>query len=257
MQFSVTQLEKFYSQTKLGQNVRQTLINQIHTIWPDPVGGTLVGYGFVTPLLREFLDRGERVINLIPEQLGINHWPTSKPNVNVQVIESQWPIPSSGIERAIIMHGLEISDNYSNVLTECWRILAPEGQFILIVPNKTAIMSGGNETPFHIARQKRGFTLSQVKNLLKGHKFEILSHYPALFGSLGEGGGISEKLSKVFGDTCQNYSLNFGGVTIIVARKRVFLRQSPGLGETVKSKIEMLKGTKMPDPKPISGRLGS
>jgi len=41
-------------------------------------------------------------------------------------------------------------------------------------------------------------------------------------------------------------------VIIVVARKRIFLRQNPGIGEAVKSGIEILKGAKVPNPKPAT-----
>jgi len=248
---NVTQLENFYSGTELGQTVSQSLANQINLVWPDPVGGTVVGYGFASPVLNRFIAQNERVINLIPQQLGINYWPSNQANKNVQTIESNWPLPSSGIERVVIMHGLEISNNYSNPLNECWRILAPEGQLILVVPNKIGLFSSNKAVPFNCSWKSSGFTLKKVRQLLINHKFQVMDHYPALFAPLGAK-GISGQLTRFFESACRSYSMNLGSVIIVVARKRIFLRQNPGIGEAVKSGIEILKGAKVPNPKPAT-----
>ena len=44
-----------------------------------------------------------------------------------------------------------------------------------------------------------------------------------------------------------------GGIHLIVARKRIFLTRQHGIGETVKSGLELLKGAKNPTPKPVTG----
>ncbi len=251
---NVTQLEKFYFRTDLGRFASEILNNQVRAIWPDPVGGSLVGYGFSAPLLSHFIAQNERVVNLIPNQLGISKWPPEKPNINVPTLESNWPIPSSGVERVIILHGLETSENHSNPLAECWRSLAPEGQMILIVPNRMGLWARSKASPFCCNGQNSAFTLAKIQRLLHHHKFQIDAYHPALF-SPPKSTGTPGKFSRFFENACCNTSLNFGGVTIVVARKRIFLKQSPGIGATVKTGLEILQGAPTPAPKPATGRL--
>ena len=47
-----------------------------------------------------------------------------------------WPLATGFVDRLILMHGLETSDNSAAVLEESYRVLGPGGRALFIVPNR-------------------------------------------------------------------------------------------------------------------------
>lgn len=90
-------------------------------MWPDIKNQTVAGYGFAAPLLRPFLKDSRRVINLMPDQQGVMHWPPGEANVSVLVEQTNWPINAGFVDRLIVAHGLEVCDRPSEMLDEIWR----------------------------------------------------------------------------------------------------------------------------------------
>lgn len=250
MRPDVTRLNNFYFQTELGKFVNEVLISETKEIWPDKVGGSVVGYGFALPLLNQFIAEGSRVINLMPDSLECQKWPDGKPNTTVHTLESNWPLPTASIERAILLHGLEFCENESSMLAESWRVLVPEGIMLIIVPNKSGVWSLNSSTPYGWGK---GYSYGQIEKLLSTHKLQLERHSMALMapptndGSLGMMTKTIEKTGK------RLHQKVVGGIHLIVARKRIFLSQYHGIGETVKSGLELLKGAKNPTPKPVTG----
>ena len=96
--------------------------------WPELSGQTVAGFGFAIPLLRPFLNKSRRVIALMPGPQGAMAWPTSQDNVSVLCEEARWPIETGHIDRLIVLHGLETSDDQNAVLSEAFRVLGPGGK---------------------------------------------------------------------------------------------------------------------------------
>ena len=40
------------------------------------------------------------------------------------------------VDFVLVVHGLELTDRRSEMLREIWRVLAPQGRALLVVPNR-------------------------------------------------------------------------------------------------------------------------
>lgn len=250
MRPDVTRLNNFYFHTELGKFVHETLIAEINEIWEDKVEGSVVGYGFALPLLEQFFGEGTRIINLMPQSMGYQKWPEDKPNVSVHILEANWPLPTASIARAVLLHGMEFCENESVMLSECWRVLVPEGTVLMVVPNKVGVWASNSSTPYGWGQ---GYTYGQISKMLARHKLQLVRHSMALMVPPGKDGSL-RIMTKTLEKTGKKlHQKVVGGVHLIVARKRIFLSQNHGIGETVKSGLELLKGAKAPTPKPVTG----
>ena len=75
MHLDVVDLRAFYYKTKLGRSAQRSLQEALRELWPNTEGQIVAGFGFAAPLLRPFLHNSEKVLNLMPGQQGVMHWP--------------------------------------------------------------------------------------------------------------------------------------------------------------------------------------
>ncbi|MCC7321776.1 MAG: methyltransferase domain-containing protein [Rubellimicrobium sp.] len=172
MHLDVQDLRNFYYRSALGRAAQKVVRDQLLAFWPESGsrGQTVVGFGFAVPLLRPYLGSARRVVALMPGPQGVMAWPPGMPNVSVLCDETRWPLPTGLVDRLVLLHGFEMSDDPSALLEECWRVLGPGGRAILIVPNRTGVWARSDRTPFGHGRP---FTPGQLEAQLKRHGFAI------------------------------------------------------------------------------------
>lgn len=187
----------------------------------------------------------------MPAPQGAMAWPRRGPNTSVLTDEANWPIPTGSADRILLLHGLESSESPTQLLEECWRTLAPEGRLLVIVPNRAGMWARRDVTPFGHGKP---YSIGQIESELAEHKFEVGGASTALFippsgrkfwlsvGPTWERAGKWLQLGLV------------GGVHVVEATKRLYAPHRPGLTETVKSRIDALKGIAAPGARPVSGR---
>src|SRR3546814_12042091 len=71
----VIDLRDFYGRA-LGRIARAQIGRHIRVLWPNVKGLSILGLGFSTPYLGQFIGEAERVIGLMPAQQGVLRWPT-------------------------------------------------------------------------------------------------------------------------------------------------------------------------------------
>lgn len=179
MHLSVHHLRDFYYRSALGRATQRVLRQQVQAFWPTTDGQTLAGFGFAVPLLRPYLEKSRRVIGLMPAPQGVMAWPQGLPNASVLCEETSWPIDTGHIDRLIVMHGLESSEQPSALLDECWRVLGPGGRALFIVPNRSGLWARSDLTPFGYGRP---YSLGQLQAQLTNHQFMTENHSAALYG---------------------------------------------------------------------------
>ena len=54
-------------------------------------------------------------------------WPTARPTLATLVDEFSLPLPDAAVDRILLVHALEMSDDPAGLLREVWRVLAPSG----------------------------------------------------------------------------------------------------------------------------------
>lgn len=248
MHLDVLDLRTFYYRTKLGRGAQSAIREQLTTLWPNVKGQNVAGFGFAAPLLRPYLKDARRVTALMPGQQGVMPWPAGMANVSVLCEEIHWPIETDSIDKLIVMHGLETSENPIALLEECYRVLAPQGRALFIVPNRAGLWSRGDSTPFGFGRP---FSLSQLEAQLRVMGLLPTRHLAALYQPPSatpfwlKTGQMWEKLGRKVSNRFA------GGVLMVEVKKQVPAPPRPGLSEAMRRPLRVLDGLKQPGPKPI------
>jgi len=254
MHLDVTDLKAFYYQTGLGRLAQRAVRGRVRDFWPAASGLSVLGYGFAAPLLRPYLPEARRVISIMPAPQGVMAWPDGRANVSVLAEETSWPVQTASVDRLMVMHGLETSDRPEALLDEIWRVLAPEGRVLLIVPNRSGLWSRRDATPFGYGRP---YSLRQIESHLRKHRFEAERHAAALFTPPSQR-RFWLKMSPMWERVGRAISSHLaGGVLLVEASKQVYAPTPRGLPEAVRRPLEVLEGIgrPRPRPKPVSGRI--
>lgn len=249
MHLDVADLRGFYYGTNLGRAAQRVVRGRVAEIWPDAKGMTVAGYGFAVPLLRPYLGSARRVLALMPAPQGVMSWPEGAPNVCALVEEARWPVETGHVDRLVMMHGLETSENPGAVLAEAARVLGPGGRALLIVPNRAGLWSRRDTTPFGYGRP---YSLSQIEGQLRRHGLEPCDHWAALFQPPTHrrfwlrAGPFLERLGRAV----SRYWA--GGVLLVEAAKHP-PAPANGLREAARTPIEAIAGM----PEPARGRAAA
>lgn len=248
MHLDVLDLRTFYYRTRLGRAAQKAIRDQITTFWPSAKGETVVGFGFAAPLLRPYLAEARRVTALMPGQQGVMPWPAGMPNVSVLCSETLWPIETESVDRLVVLHGLETSEHPISLLDECYRVLAPEGRGLFIVPNRAGLWSRRDATPFGFGRP---YSLSQLEAMLSAIGLQPTRHVGALFHPPKDT-PFWLKTSSMWEKVGRRVSNRFtGGVLIVEVTKQVPAPPRRGLPEAIRRPLRALDGIASPEPKPI------
>jgi SAM-dependent methyltransferase len=173
----VVDLRDFY-QSHLGQVARHMVRRGVRMLWPDMQGRTLLGLGYATPYLRQFMGEAERVLAFMPAPQGVVPWPTEGPSAVALVEETELPLPDSSVDRVLLVHGIESSEALRFMLREVWRVLVPEGRLLVVVPNRRSIWARTDRTPFGWGHP---YSSGQISRLLRDHMFLPTHSARALF----------------------------------------------------------------------------
>lgn len=213
----VIDLRAFYN-GRLGIVARRLLNNAIRARWPDARGQRVLGMGYPTPYLGLFRESCERCIAFMPAAQGVMKWPTARPTLAALVDEQNLPLPDALMDRILIVHALEMSDNPEGLLREMWRVLAPSGRLLLVVPNRRGIWTRTDATPFGHGRP---YSRKQIADLLRQTWFTPSHWSEALFMPPIEAGlllGSAAAWERAGGAM----SLPFAGVHLVEATKQVY-----------------------------------
>jgi SAM-dependent methyltransferase len=224
MYSDVVDLRDFY-ETSLGQVATRVLRRRLRRIWPDVAGLRLVGLGYATPYLRPFLGEAERVAAFMPAAQGVLHWPKEGPYVTTLIDEAELPLQDASIDRILLVHGLECSEQVRPLLAECWRTLAGGGRLLVMVPNRRGIWARLDRTPFGAGHP---YTPAQLSKLLRDAAFTPVHSVAALF--------IPPTASRMvlsaagaWESVGERWFTTFAGVVLIEATKQIYAKPKPVL----------------------------
>lgn len=167
MYTDVVDLREFY-ESGLGQVARRMIRRRIRLMWPDVTGQVVLGVGYPTPFLRPFREEAERIIAVMPARQGVMRWPPGGLGATVLAEDTELPLPDVSVDRIILAHGLEATENLAGLMRECWRVLASGGRLLAIVPNRRGIWARLDRTPFGHGRP---YSASQLSRMLREHLF--------------------------------------------------------------------------------------
>lgn len=177
MYSDVIDLREFY-ETSLGQVARRMIRRRIRQLWPDVRGQVILGIGYSTPYLRPFREEAERILALMPASQGVAFWPPEGPGLVTLGDDAELPFPDMSIDRILLVHGLECSEQLRPMMREIWRVLAGGGRLLCVVPNRRGIWARLDRTPFGHGIP---YSPSQLKRTLRENMFVPERSARALF----------------------------------------------------------------------------
>ena len=217
MSIDVIDLRDFYSR-RLGIVARQLINRAIKERWPRAEGQRVLGVGYPTPYLGLFREDAERCIAFMPAAQGVLKWPTARPTLAALVDEFSMPLADAVIDRILLVHALEMSDDPEGLLREVWRVLAPSGRVIAVIPNRRGVWTRTESTPFGHGRP---YSRTQITDLLRQTWFTPTAWGEALFMPPYAGGWLL-KSALVWERAGAALSLPLAGVHIVEATKQVY-----------------------------------
>lgn len=217
MSLDVVDLRNFYSQP-LGTVARRFVSLGIRARWADTAGQRVLGIGYPTPYLGLFREEAERCLAFMPAAQGVIQWPSARPALAALVEECDWPLPGLSVDRVLLAHALEMTDDGPSLLREVWRVLAPGGRLLLIIPNRRGLWARMDTTPFGHGRP---YSRSQILHLLRESSFTPTSWAEALYmPPIGRAWLIRSAVA--WERVGRTLSLPFAGVHIVEAMKQVY-----------------------------------
>ncbi|MEW5726872.1 MAG: methyltransferase domain-containing protein [Pseudomonadota bacterium] len=222
----VVDLRDFYD-TSLGQMARRVIRRQLRQMWPDVSGLRVLGLGFATPFLRPFMAESERTLAVMPASQGVLPWPPEGPGLTTLADEADLPLPDRCMDRILLVHALESTEQVRGMMREIWRVMADGGRLVVVVPNRRGIWARLERTPFGNGRP---YTTGQLARLLRDNMFTPVSTTGALFVPptssrlLIRSAPAIEELGRRWFET-------FAGVNIVEATKQIYAAPSLRAGK--------------------------
>ena len=213
----VLDLNRYY-QTPCGVTAKRLMALSILEFWPSVAGEVLLGIGFATPVLGIFNGETERSVALMPVGQGVIRWPSNEKSLTTISTESTLPFSDNSVDRILLIHALELSNDRHQLMEEVWRILRPEGRVLFIVPNRRALWSRAESTPFG---QGFPFTFSQLLRLLRHHHFIPLRQTATLYFPPIQR-RLVLKTAPLWQWIGKHFAGPFGGILIVEAEKEMF-----------------------------------
>ncbi|WP_024588409.1 class I SAM-dependent methyltransferase [Aliihoeflea sp. 2WW] len=217
MRNDIVDLRAFYA-TMLGKLAERSIAMGISSVWANLSRERLVGLGYALPWLERFGTDADRVFAFMPAQQGSVPWPAGKPCTTALVFEEELPLHDSSVDRILLVHALEHAENPREMLVEMWRVLAPGGRLVLVVPNRRGVWARMEHTPFGTGRP---FSKGQLSSLLRDANFtpgpwSDALHFPPMERR------FMMRLYSLLERTGRRFWPVFAGVLVVEAQKRVY-----------------------------------
>ena len=159
----VIDLRRFYA-APLGHVSRRFVGAAMMKLWPNVARQRLAGIGFALPYLALFKDQAERSLAFMPGTQGVVNWPAAGLSASALVEPTLLPLADSSLDRVMLVHGLEVSEHPDALMEDIWRVLAPGGRLIVVVPNRRGLWARMDTTPFGYGQP---YSRSQIEGLMR------------------------------------------------------------------------------------------
>jgi SAM-dependent methyltransferase len=219
MNSDVVDLRDFYA-TSLGQVACRMIRRRIRLFWPDLAGQRLLGLGYAVPYLRPFRDEAERVVAIMPALQGVLPWPPEGPNLVSLADEGELPFDDSSMDRVLLVHALESSEDVRPLLKEVWRVLTGSGRALIVVPNRRGIWARLDRTPFGLGHP---YTPGQLTRLLREELFTPVQSAAALYIP-PSASRVMLRAAPAWEKLGERWFTRFAGVAMVEAAKEIYAR---------------------------------
>lgn len=217
MHADIIELREFYA-TTLGHLAERSIAAALKPLWAPMPSERLVGLGYAVPWLDRLRGTAERTFAFMPAGMGAAAWPADGKSLTALVFDEELPLPDSAIDRILMVHALEHSEDPRETLKEMWRVLSPGGRLVIVVPNRRGLWARFETTPFGSGRP---FSKGQLMKLLRDANFtpglwnEALLFPPSNSRAVMRGTQWLETLGH-------RLAVPFAGALVVEAQKRLY-----------------------------------
>lgn len=214
----VTDLNEFY-RSRLGQVARRLITRRLRELWPNVRGLSVLGLGYATPYLRAFREEAERVMAIMPAQQGVLHWPENDSSLVCLSDEAELPLPDMSVDRLLLVHAVESSEQLRVMMREAWRVLSDSGRIIVVVPNRRGIWARFEQrSPFGHGQP---YSQRQIRQVLRDCLFAATATEYALFVPPSQKRIVLQS-ARAFEQAGNRWFQAISGVLIIEAAKQLY-----------------------------------
>ncbi len=148
MHLDVVDLRSFYA-SPLGATAQRLVGRAIRARWSSLRDFAVLGLGYAPPYLDGLrADHPERMLAFMPAAQGVVGWPADGLSASALVDATELPLRDQTIDRVLLIHALELSRDPAHLLAEIWRVLAPSGRLLAIIPNRRGVWARTDNNPF-------------------------------------------------------------------------------------------------------------
>jgi SAM-dependent methyltransferase len=216
MAIDVVDLRSFYT-APLGHVARRYVGSAVAKFWPSVSGLRIAGIGFALPYLSLMREESERCMALMPARQGVVNWPSSGESASALVDPTMLPLPDLSLDRILLIHGLEVSDDPDALMEEAWRVLAPGGRLIVVAPNRRGLWARMDTTPFGHGHP---YSRSQIERLMRNTLFTPEGWAEALYVPPFQKRGLIRS-AALWETAGAKLGLPFAGVHVVDATKQL------------------------------------
>lgn len=217
MAVDVIDLRGFYG-SALGRMAQQAVGAAISSRWENLSGLAVLGIGYGPPYLDDMREHAERTIALMPGRQGVLAWPPGALSSVGLVDPFALPLRDAVVDRLLVIHALEMSEDVLGLMEELWRVLTPGGHMIVVAPNRRGGWARRDSTPFGFGQP---YSRSQLTNLLRQALFTPVHWQEALYFPPSQR-GLMVKMAPLLERLGTFLKLPFAGVHIIEATKQLY-----------------------------------
>jgi len=213
-------LREFYARPQ-GQVARRIIRQHLRQMWPDVGGLDVLGIGYTTPYLGIFRPEATRTIAAMPARQGVLHWPPGEAGLTTLVDETELPFADLSMDRILLVHSVECSENLRHMLREAWRVLSDSGRIIIVAPNRRGIWARLERTPF---AHGQPYSPSQLSRLLRDNMFTPVRSKVALYAPPSQA-RLVLSAARAWEEIGSRLFPAFGGVVMVEAAKEIYAGQ--------------------------------
>ena len=217
MHTDIVDLRQFYH-TRLGALAQRSIQMALTSVWTSLPSERLMGLGYAVPYLDRFRADAERSFAFMPAAQGAVNWPVQEPSATALVFDEELPLSDAAVDRVLMVHALEYAENPRETLMETWRVLAPGGRLVIVVPNRRGVWARLDHTPFGSGTP---YSRNQLIKLLRDANFTPGAFAEALLFPPSKHKAV-QRMARTLERVGRRYWPFLSGAVIVEAQKRLY-----------------------------------
>ena len=213
-------IAEFYN-TAMGRMARHLIARKLKPIllaaFPETHPNLdVVALGYARPYLKYISDHYPYLINFQTMDDALGPWPPSPKRARRQarVDEHHLPLLDASLDLLLVMHCFETAAVPTDMADEIWRVLKGQGKLVLVVPHRSSMWAGRDDTPFG---RGQPYSPNQIKQLLHDHGFKVEKIHQALAAPPSQ-----SRFYPRYAPFVERLPNPMGGVLIVEAVKMIY-----------------------------------